>query len=48
MLIMLDRTEKLSCKSDLTKSTVKFEARSVMFPKRYGEMVVREQRSKSE
>lgn len=48
MLDMLIKTEKLYCKSDLTKSTMKFRVRSVMFPVGYGEKLRREQCSKSE
>ena len=48
MLDMLDRAENLSCKSNLTKSTVNFRVRSALFPRSCGEKVVRKQRSKSE
>ena len=45
LLDMLDRTGKLSCKPDLTKSTVKCRVRSVLLPRSYGEKVVREQQA---
>lgn len=46
MLGVLDRTEKVSCSSDLMKSTVKCRVGAVLFPRSCGEVM--EQCSKSE